>query len=91
MAFNKYAEFSGRSTRSEYWYFVLFNFLLQVVLQIVLAFGAYSGKNMGITTTLFGIYALIIFIPSLAVAIRRLHDVGKSGWMLLISFVPLIG
>lgn len=81
----KYADFSGRARRSEYWYFVLFNFLAYIILfTIGFAFGEYG-------IFLVAIYALGIIIPSLAIVVRRLHDVGKSGWFYFISLIPLIG
>ncbi len=85
----KYAEFSGRARRNEYWYFVLFNFLISIGLGIidgVLGLGAGSGVGL-----LGGIYSLAVLIPSLAVAVRRLHDTGRSGWWLLISLIPIVG
>ncbi len=82
--FSKYAEFAGRARRSEYWYFALFNFLVAVGLSL-----------LGLVSDLFSIpyylYSLAAFIPGLAVAVRRMHDIGKSGWWLLIAFIPLIG
>jgi uncharacterized membrane protein YhaH (DUF805 family) len=80
---NKYADFNGRARRSEYWYFVLFNFLI--------------GTAVGVVTGLIGIdwlsyiYSVALLVPGIAVGVRRLHDIGKSGWWLLISFIPLIG
>ena len=82
----QYADFSGRARRKEYWMFILFYFL------IIIAAGFFSfiiGETLGMI--LIGLIALIHFIPSLSVAIRRLHDTGKSGWYLLIGFIPLIG
>ncbi|WP_145042337.1 DUF805 domain-containing protein [Gimesia chilikensis] len=85
----KYAEFSGRARRKEYWMFVLMNFLVSILISIV---GAVIGDTDGlIAVSLSGVYALFIFIPSLAVTVRRLHDTNKSGWWILITFVPLIG
>ena len=86
----KYAVFSGRARRKEYWYFCLFNIIVAIVLAIVdVIFGTFS-KALGIG--LFGgIYALAVFIPSLAVSVRRLHDRNRSGWWLLIALVPIIG
>lgn len=81
----KYAVFSGRSQRAEYWYFFLFNIIIGVALSII---SAVIGGNKNILGIL---YSLAVFIPGLAVSIRRLHDVGKSGWMILISLIPLIG
>ncbi|MFJ4962542.1 Inner membrane protein YhaI [Streptomyces sp. ADI96-02] len=78
-----YAGFSGRARRKEYWMFVLFNFIIAVVL---------SAIGMAIDTQIpYVIYIVAIFIPSLAVFVRRLHDTGRSGWWILISFVPLVG
>ncbi len=85
----KYAVFSGRATRAEYWYFVLFNFIFYVAITILsgVIFLA-SGVN---TVVLLWIYILAVFIPGLAVAVRRLHDTGRSGWWLLLNLIPLIG
>jgi uncharacterized membrane protein YhaH (DUF805 family) len=77
-----YATFSGRARRSEYWYFFLFNVIIAIVLGIV------SGM-MG-TTILSNIYSLAVLIPGIAVGVRRMHDVGKSGWFLLIPIYNLI-
>lgn len=74
-----YGDFEGRASCAEYWNFVLFNLLATVALGIISA------------GTLSIIYVIAVLIPSLAVTIRRLHDVGKSGWMLLISLVPIVG
>ncbi|MBE7523737.1 MAG: DUF805 domain-containing protein [Burkholderiales bacterium] len=89
MALRKYAQFSGRSRRSEYWYFVLFVVLIEIVLmgiERMLGFGSDGGYGM-----LSSLFALAMFIPHLAVGARRLHDTGRSGWWLLIGFVPIVG
>ena len=89
MALRKYADFGGRSRRSEYWYFVLFVVLIEIVLMSIermLGFG--SDGRYGMLSSLF---ALAMFIPHLAVGARRLHDTGRSGWWLLIGFVPIVG
>lgn len=79
----KYAEFSGRARRQEYWMFFLFNFLAGLALSIVdIVLG---------TGALSGLYNLAIIIPSLAVGARRLHDTDRSGWWQLIALIPLIG
>lgn len=89
-ALRKYAVFTGRATRKEYWMF----FLINTAISIILLFldnvtGTYSVElGMGV---LSGIYALILIVPSISIAVRRLHDSGKSGWWLLILFIPLIG
>ena len=79
----KYAEFGGRARRSEYWWFVLINTLASFAL---LAVDMFVGTGF-----LYYLYALAVLIPSLAVGVRRLHDTGRSGWWLLIAFIPLIG
>jgi uncharacterized membrane protein YhaH (DUF805 family) len=89
-ALKKYADFSGRARRREYWGFVLFNIIISVVLTVCdVVLGTYSAAaSIGILT---GIYALALLIPGIAVSVRRLHDTGRSGWWLLIVLVPLIG
>ena len=85
----KYADFNGRAQRAEYWYFVLFNFIISIVLGIV---DGALGFNIGMNIGFLGlIYSLVVLLPGLAVSIRRLHDIGKSGWMLLVCFIPVIG
>ena len=81
-AFQNYATFSGRSRRSEYWYFFLFNFIAVFVL-------AFIGTFAGIPQITY-VYRAAVFIPSLAVGVRRMHDVGKSGWFLLIPIYNII-
>jgi uncharacterized membrane protein YhaH (DUF805 family) len=86
----QYADFNGRARRKEYWMFVLFSMIFSIlatVLDNVLGI-AMEGIGYG---PLYGLYLLAIIIPSIAVGVRRLHDIGKSGWMMLISFIPLIG
>lgn len=82
----KYAVFSGRAQRAEYWYFFLFHFIFSIVLGIV---SAAIGDNINIIIGL--LYSLAVFIPGLAVMVRRLHDTNHSGWWLLALLVPLIG
>lgn len=89
-ALHNYATFNGRSRRSEYWYFVLFNIifaLVAIVLDNVLGI-AMKEVPYG---PIYGLYTLAVFIPGLAVSVRRLHDVGKSGWFFFIILIPLIG
>ena len=81
--FSKYATFSGRSSRSAYWWFYLFYVLVLVGATIVDA-----AIKIPVLT---GLAALALFLPSLAVLVRRLHDTDHSGWWVLISFVPLVG
>ncbi len=77
-----YATFNGRARRAEYWYFFLANFLIGIVLGIL---EASSGVKF-----LGTIYQVAVIIPSIAVGVRRMHDIGKSGWFLLIPFYNLI-
>jgi uncharacterized membrane protein YhaH (DUF805 family) len=79
-----YARFSGRASRSEYWYFFLFCFLVQIAAGIVDA--AISGVTQTSVTLFDPILRLALFIPSLAVEVRRLHDVDRTGWWLLMYF-----
>lgn len=90
LVLKKYAVFSGRSRRKEYWFFVLFNILATIALAIVDSFAGTFDPDLGLG--LLGlIYSLAILIPSIAVLVRRLHDTGRSAWWLLIAFIPLIG
>jgi uncharacterized membrane protein YhaH (DUF805 family) len=99
MVWSKFAQFDGRSRRTEYWMFVLFNFLIVIALAIVGGLGfAFIDHASGIGAVLFvpmGLYILATIIPGLAVSVRRLHDSGKSGWLLLLlsvlGIIPLIG
>jgi uncharacterized membrane protein YhaH (DUF805 family) len=80
----RYAQFEGRAGRAEYWWYFLAQFLLLLVLAIL----------AGAADVFYVLYALVglaLFIPSLAVAIRRLHDTSRSGWWVLIGFVPFVG
>ena len=74
-ALQNYATFKGRASRSEYWYFVLFNVIFSIVLGFV--------SGIVDLPILYTIYSLVLLIPSIAVAVRRMHDVGKSGWFIL--------
>lgn len=82
----QYAVFNGRARRAEYWYFVLFNLIISIVLGIV--DGMMGSSGVGV---LGGLYTLAVLIPSLAVSVRRLHDTNRSGWWLLLLLIPLIG
>ena len=86
----QYADFGGRARRSEYWYFTLFNIIfaiLAMILDNVLGI-AIEGIGYG---PIYILYGLAMFVPGLAVLVRRLHDVGKSGWMYFIALIPIIG
>ena len=87
----RYADFKGRSRRKEYWMFILGVILAAIVLSViegVLGMSGMVGDIYGPLTTLF---LLGIFIPSLAVQVRRFHDQDKSGWFVLLGFIPLVG
>jgi len=87
-------DFSGRARRKEYWMYTLFNVLFSMI-------AAMADHLFGLTFVIEGtdvgygyiylLYGLLVFIPGLAVSVRRLHDVGKSGWFLLIAIIPIIG
>jgi len=79
----KYAVFSGRARRKEYWMFILFNFIIGSVLWVV--------GRLATSLIIGTLYDLAILIPSIAVSVRRLHDTGRSGWWWFIALIPLIG
>ena len=83
----KYAVFEGRSRRSEFWYFVLFNFIISVVLSIIDRAVGTSNAGSGLFE---GIYSLAVLVPSIAVGIRRMHDINRSGWWILFPIVNLV-
>jgi len=80
----KYAVFTGRARRTEYWMFVLFNVIIACVLGFI-------ESLLGMPGIISGLYSLAVLIPSLAVGARRLHDTNRTGWWLLIGLVPFIG
>ncbi|MGA7886199.1 MAG: DUF805 domain-containing protein [Acidobacteriaceae bacterium] len=93
MVWQKYAQFDGRSRRKEYWMFALVNLLLSIALCacILVSFAGRSAA-LGIAfAILAGLYGLAAIIPGIAVTVRRLHDIGRSGWWLLIALVPFGG
>lgn len=90
LVLKQYANFNGRARRTEYWMFTLFQiifFVVAAVLDNVLGL-AFEGIGYG---PLYFLYALATLIPGLAVAVRRLHDTGKSGWMILVALIPIVG
>jgi uncharacterized membrane protein YhaH (DUF805 family) len=88
-AWKNYVNFQGRARRKAYWMFVLFNLIALVILSLIEGALGLSGQNgYGILT---GLYSLAIILPLIALAVRRLHDTGRSGWWILIGLVPLIG
>ena len=76
--FTKYADFNGRAARPEFWWFVLAQFVVALILNMVLPL-------------LGGLFSLAVLVPSLAAGSRRLHDIGKSGWLQLLALIPLVG
>jgi uncharacterized membrane protein YhaH (DUF805 family) len=91
----KYADFSGRARRKEYWMFVLFNLIFLVVAAFAdNILGTTFGKGSGLELPygwLYMLYGFAVLIPGIAVCVRRLHDLGKSGWMIFVALIPLIG
>lgn len=89
-ALKKYAVFSGRARRKEYWFFTLFNVIVSIGLTVVdIGVGTYNEEaGAGL---LSGLYSLAVFIPGLAVSVRRLHDTDHSGWWMFIALVPCVG
>ncbi len=82
-----YTTFTGRANRNEYWYFVLFSGLISIGISIVASIlSSITGADLSFISNL---YSLAILLPSIAVAIRRMHDVNKSGWFILIPFYNL--
>jgi uncharacterized membrane protein YhaH (DUF805 family) len=86
----KYAVFSGRSRRKEYWYYYLFYMLTYIVLAIIDGVAGTYSEEAGVGL-LSGIYGLAALLPSIGVSVRRLHDTSRSGWWLFISLIPVIG
>ena len=85
-----YVGFSGRARRMEYWMFWLINLIVTIVL-ICVDYMMGTANPMTGLGMLSGLYALAVFLPNLAVCVRRLHDTDRSGWWILISLIPLIG
>ena len=83
MAFNKYCDFNGRASRSEYWWFCLFTCIVSAALAVI-------GGVLNITW-LDGLWTLATLLPSLGLSVRRLHDIDKSGWWLFLGLIPLVG
>jgi uncharacterized membrane protein YhaH (DUF805 family) len=81
--FSNYVNFSGRACRSEYWYWILFILIAEIVTGTIDAV-----LDIRLVTSIFG---LVTLLPSIAIAIRRLHDLDRTGWWILLGFIPLIG
>ena len=86
----KYVEFDGRARRKEYWMFTLFNLLILLLLLAVDVFSGLSNATGGFNP-LSTVYSMAVFLPGLAVTVRRLHDTDRSGWFILLGFIPCIG
>src|SRR5262245_30143130 len=85
--FQNYVNFTGRAARSEFWYWVLFNLIVEVVTEVI-DYIAFPGT---VVSPFSSLASLALLLPNLAVAARRLHDTDRSGWFLLLAFIPLIG
>lgn len=89
-ALKKYAVFSGRASRKEYWMFFLINVVIGIVLNILISVTKSSGVSF-IFSAIYLLYVLALIIPSIAIGVRRLHDSDHSGWWLLIGLIPFLG
>ncbi|OOP64545.1 hypothetical protein BMF89_03775 [Arthrobacter sp. SRS-W-1-2016] len=101
--FKKYATFTGRASRSEYWWWMLISIVVSIVLNIITSVAGSTGATvndsgttvpgpgMMIGVILLVIWGLAVIVPSLALTVRRLHDVNFSGWLILIGLVPFLG
>jgi uncharacterized membrane protein YhaH (DUF805 family) len=83
LGFSNYVNFTGRACRSEYWYWILFTVIVSVVALVI--------DGMMRAQVVSTIWDLATFLPSLAIAVRRLHDLDRSGWWFLLIFIPLVG
>lgn len=86
----KYAVFSGRARRKEYWFFVLFNAIFAIAAMILDNILGLAIEDVGYGP-FYILYALATIVPGLAVSVRRLHDIGKSGWYILLAIIPCVG
>ena len=86
-----YANFSGRARRAEFWYFTLASFLIYIIFAFLTAITGIANDGSPLLAIIFAIFYLSLVIPTLAVTVRRLHDINKSGWYYFISLIPLVG
>lgn len=89
--FQKYAVFTGRASRSEYWYWTLFTIVVTAVFELFGIIFTTNGSPALWVSVLSGIFGLGVLLPGLAVSVRRMHDIGKGGGWIFINLVPLIG
>ena len=91
--FSKYCCFKGRARRAEFWYWVLFEMIVCAVVSFIIGFiGGLTGNDTNTAVSVANsIIELALLLPGLGVAVRRLHDIGKSGWFLLINLIPVVG
>lgn len=94
----RYADFSGRSRRKEYWMYVLFNLLLLVGFAVLMGIGVFVGRSeegpgvgFWVALALYLVVTLALLVPSIAVQVRRFHDQGRSGWFWLLNLIPYVG
>jgi Predicted membrane protein len=87
--FSNYVTFTGRASRSEFWWWALFTFLGGLAASLI--DGVLFGFGRGMASPLNGLFSLAVLLPSIAVGVRRLHDIGRSGWWYLLIFIPVIG
>lgn len=88
---NHYVDFDGRASRKQYWMFVLFNILISIALNIVTGILGSIADFFALIGSLAGVLiSLALLLPGIGIAARRLHDTGKSGWLLLLAFIPLV-
>ncbi|MCM1355313.1 MAG: DUF805 domain-containing protein [Staphylococcus sp.] len=80
-----YCNFNGRASRSEYWWFALFAFIVSIVISVAFCW------SDTIEYIVSGIFSLAVLLPSLGLAVRRLHDTGRSGWWIFINLIPIVG
>lgn len=91
-AIKQYADFQTRARRKEYWMVVLFNIIISFILFFIDFSFFIDENNLNAQFPIFSLlYSLFMFIPSLAVTVRRLHDAGKSGWNILFGLIPILG
>ena len=90
-AWKNYVTFTGRSRRTAYWMFVLFQILVYIAVAILGMILSGGNSNSAAATGLMALVTLGLLLPSIAVTVRRLHDTNRTGWWILISFLPLIG